>query len=233
MSYSCMIVDDEPLSHQVLKNHITQLKALKTPVSFFNAVDARAFLAENAIDILLLDIQMPEVTGLDFLKGLTNKPVTIFSTAYRKYALDGFDLGVADYLLKPISFKRFEVAIQRAIDLVETRKTDKNYEIEIKTGTQTILLDYREIEYAKGLKDYTILYLPNKKYVVLGSLKSYEESLPAQYFMRVHKSYIIAKNKIKTISQQKIIWNQTSIPIGRSYKAKVEEYVKGNAAPSP
>jgi DNA-binding LytR/AlgR family response regulator len=226
MSYTCMIVDDEPLSHQVLKNHIAQIKSLKTPVSFFNAIDATAFLAENTIDILLLDIQMPEVTGLEFLKGLTHKPVTIFSTAYRKYALDGFDLGVADYLLKPISFKRFEVAIQRAIELVETKKTDKKYEIEIKTGTQTILLDYREIEYAKGLKDYTILYLPNKKYIVLGSLKSYEESLPAQYFMRVHKSYLIARNKIKTINQQKIIWNQIAIPIGRSYKVKVEEFLK-------
>ncbi|MBA4850888.1 LytTR family DNA-binding domain-containing protein [Emticicia sp. BO119] len=228
MSYTCIIVDDEPLSHQVLKNHIAQVKSLKTPISFFNAIDAKAFLAENVVDIMLLDIQMPEITGLEFLKGLNNRPVTIFSTAYRKYALDGFDLGVADYLLKPISFKRFEVAIQRAIDLVESKKTDKNYEIEIRTGTQTILLDYREIEYAKGLKDYTILYLPDKKYVVLGSLKSYEESLPTQYFMRVHKSYMIAKNKIKNINQQKILWNQAAIPIGRSYKAKVEEFLKGN-----
>lgn len=225
MNYSCMIVDDEPLSHQVLKDYLTKIEAIRSPVSFFNAEDAKAFLSENSVDLLFLDIQMPEITGLEFIKSLSNKPVTIFSTAYRKYALDGFDLGVADYLLKPIAFERFEVAVKRALELLEAKKTDKSYEIKIKSGTQTFLFDYRTIEYAQGLKDYTVLYTNDTKYVVLGCLKNYEKLLPSTHFMRVHKSFIVAKSIIKTIHQQKIEWKQVAIPIGRSYKDKVETYL--------
>ena len=225
MSYSCMIVDDEPLSHQVLKDYIRKIPAMLPPVSFFNAEDAKAFLETNEIDLLFLDIQMPEITGLEFIKSLSHQPVTVLSTAYRKYALDGFDLGVADYLLKPIAFERFELAVKRASELLEARKTEKSYEITIKSGTQTCMFDYRTIEYAQGLKDYTILYTKDTKYVVLGCLKNYEKTLPATHFLRVHKSYIVAKTIIKTIHRQRIEWKQVSIPIGRSYKKGVEAYL--------
>lgn len=226
MIYTCMIVDDEPLSHQVLRTYIDRMDVLKFNISFYNAPDARKYLEQADIDLLFLDIQMPEVTGIEFLKTLAHKPVTIFTTAYRNYALDAFDLGVVDYLLKPISFERFEQAIHRALVALNAREKERHFEIEIKTGHQTVLLDYRDIEYAKGLKDYTILYTRERKYIVLGSLKNYEVLLPKKWFLRVHKSYLVAKHIIRSIQQQKIIWGQTTIPIGRSHKVIVMEYIK-------
>lgn len=226
MTYSYMIVDDEPLAHEVLKKYMERIPSLTWTGSFYNAVDAQLYLDVHKVDLLFLDIQMPEITGVDFLKRLKSKPVTIFTTAYRKYALVGFDLGVIDYLLKPIEFDRFEMAVRRAIDFLESKTEDKNIDLEIKVGTSTVLLDRREIQYARGLKDYTIIYTDKNKYTVLGNLKSYEKTLSPQYFIRVHKSFIIAKNRIKIIRQQKIKVNDVDIPIGRSYRPKLDEYLE-------
>ena len=141
--------------------------------SFYNAIDAKKWLEKGSADIFLLDIQMPELTGLDFLRSLKVKPVTILTTAYRDYAIEGFELGVIDYLLKPIQFSRLEMAMNRAMDFLRlsktgdtidfTKKKEKQFELLIKTGTTKILLDYRSVVYAQGLKDYTILHTKEKK----------------------------------------------------------------------
>src|SRR5689334_9706053 len=119
MNYTCVIVDDEPPSHQVLKNHIDRIPNLELKAGFYNANDAGTYLKTNNTDILLLDIQMPEITGIEFLKSLNVKPITIFTTAFRDYAFEGFELGVIDYLLKPVNFERFDIAIRRAIDFMQ------------------------------------------------------------------------------------------------------------------
>jgi len=227
MKYRCMIVDDEPLSHQVLENHMHTAGNLENIASAYNAEDARKLLEMHRVDILFLDIQMPEITGLEFLKSISSPPLTIFTTAYRRYALEGFDLGVVDYLLKPVSFERFQKAIKRAISLLSSREVDGK--IEVKAGTQTLLLNLVEIDYARGMKDYTVLHVGNRKYVVKGSLKNYEKDLPSSHFIRVHKSYIVSRNKIKQMKQQKILFDGVEIPIGRIFRKVVEEYLRESA----
>ena len=232
MKYTCIIVDDEPISHDVLKVHLEQIPEITLQYSFFNAKDAGDYLAQHTVDILLLDIQMPEINGLDFLRSLHEKPISIITTAFRDYALEGFELGVIDYLLKPIDFERFQLAIKRATDFLNLVKREDalsfekekdHYNILIKTGTRKVLLDYRTIQFAQGLKDYTILHTETKKYVVKGSIKSLEEYLPHDYFIRIHKSFIVATPLVKVIRRNKIELESVSIPIGRNYKARLNE----------
>lgn len=232
MKYACIIIDDEPLSHDVLKNHLASFPELKLVGTFFNAKDARNFLDGNSVDILLLDIEMPEISGLDFLRSLDEKPVSIVTTAYRDYAVEGFELGVIDYLMKPIPFERFETSLKRATDFLQLVKADdsidfseesSNFEILIKTGTKRVLLDYRKIIFAQGLKDYTILHTETEKFVVKGSVKAFESYLPKHYFIRVHKSFIVAIPRIKIARRNKIELGLLSIPIGRAFKSKVDD----------
>lgn len=226
MTYTCVIVDDEPPSHQVLKSHIDRIPNLQLAAEFFNAKDAGSYLKSNNADILLLDIQMPEVTGIDFLRSLAVKPITIFTTAFRDYAFEGFELGVIDYLLKPVHFERFEISIRRATDFMQMSKENPiDFEILIKSGTKKLLVDIRSIIYAQGLKDYTIIHTTDKKYVVKGSVKAFEEYLPSEYFLRVHKSFIVAKNQVKLVYKNKIELENVSIPVGRSYKEVLERYL--------
>lgn len=232
MKYSCIIIDDEPLSHDVLKNHLAAFPDLNLVGNFYNAKDASQFMVNNPVDILLLDIEMPEISGLDFLRGLNEKPVSIITTAYRDYAVEGFELGVIDYLMKPIPFDRFELSLKRATDFLQLVKSDnsidfatesRNFEILIKTGTKRVLLDYRKIIFAQGLKDYTILHTETEKYVVKGSVKAFESYLPNHYFLRVHKSFIVAIPRIKIARRNKIELGPLSIPIGRAFKTKVDD----------
>lgn len=225
MSFTCVIVDDEPPSHQVLKSHIERIPNLELIGEFYNARDAAEFFKKQSVDILLLDIQMPEITGIEFLRSLAVKPITIFSTAYRDYAFEGFELGVIDYLLKPVHFERFEMAVKRATDFIQLNVTPL-HDILIKSGTKKILIDYRTILYAQGLKDYTILHTTDKKYVVKGSVKAFEEYLPSEFFLRVHKSFIIAKEQVRLVYKNKIELENVSIPIGRSYKEALENYLE-------
>jgi DNA-binding LytR/AlgR family response regulator len=235
MKFSCIIVDDEPLSHNVLRSHLEHIDQVQVIGSFHNAKDAGRYLESHSADIMLLDIQMPEISGLDFLRTLETKPVTIITTAFRDYALEGFELGVIDYLLKPIELERFKTSMKRALDFlqlvkygdtVDFSKNENAYDLLIKTGTKKILLDYRKIIFAQGLKDYTILHTGEKKYVVKGSIKAFEEYLPNDNFVRVHKSFIVAKQLIKVVHKNKIELNAISIPIGRNFKEAVEEILK-------
>jgi DNA-binding LytR/AlgR family response regulator len=230
-----IIIDDEPYSHKVLQNHIAKIQRLQLKANFFNAADARAWLETNKTDIILLDIKMPEINGLDFLRSLPEKPITIFITAFRDYALEGFELGVIDYLLKPVQFSRLEMAINRAIDFlqlvntanaIDEEKKDRDYEILVKEGNRKTVIDYRDIIYAQGLKDYTILQTSKKKFVVKGSVKTMENYLPADFFMRVHKSFIVAKNRIRLVHKNKIELEEISIPIGRFFKEAVESFLQ-------
>ena len=235
MKFSVIIIDDEPYSHKVLQSHIAKIPQLQCKGSFFNAADAQAWLENNKTDIILLDIKMPEINGLEFLRALPEKPITIVITAFRDYALEGFELGVIDYLLKPVQFNRMERAINRAVDFlqlvntanaIDQKQADENFEILIKVGNRKTVIDYRDIIYAQGLKDYTILQTSKKKYVVKGSVKTMENYLPADFFMRVHKSFIVAKNKIRMVHKNKIELEEISIPVGRHFKEAVDRFLQ-------
>jgi len=238
MKFSCIIIDDEPLSHSVLKNHLQHTPEIQLVACFHNAQDAGNILERHTIDLILLDIHMPEINGLDFLRSLEVKPVTIITTAYRDYALDGFELGVIDYLLKPIEIDRFVNAIKRATEFLHLVKSgdtadinppDHSHNILIKTGTKKIMLDYRKIIFAQGLKDYTILHTHEAKYVVKGSIKSFEDYLPNDYFVRVHKSFIVAKPKIQVVHKNKIELETIAIPIGRNFKETVDALMRAES----
>lgn len=227
MIYSCMIVDDEPLAHRILEKYLADTEGVALTHKAFNAKDAAVFLAKNDVDILLLDINMPEINGIDFLKSLDNKPITIFTTAFRNHALEGYDLGVLDYLLKPIKRERFQLAISRAVEFLKLKALEEKLEdsthkeIIIRSNGQNIRLVTEKITHIQGLKDYTILFTSEKKYVVKGSVKAMVERLPTELFVRVHKSFIVAKSKLPLISRNKIEFEGFQIPIGRRFKNDV------------
>jgi DNA-binding LytR/AlgR family response regulator len=230
MKYTCVIVDDEPLAHEVLEGYINGYEGLMLKKNFFNAVEAEGYLNSNSIDILFLDIQMPEMTGLELLKRLPDKPITIFTTAFRDFALEGYELGVMDYLLKPIKMERFNSSVNKVIEFLSLRNLgtqmieDKNLtrNITIKSGTKTISLPFTSITHIQGLKDYSIVYGDdNKKYVIKGYLKVMDKIFNKQDFIRVHKSFIVAKTCIKSIDRDKIEIGNHTIPIGRIFKTNV------------
>lgn len=223
MNLTCIIVDDEPLAHTVIRNYLQEHADIRFEASFHNAVDARNFLQQQSVDLMFLDIQMPEVTGVSFLKSLPDKPVTIFTTAFRKYALEGFDLGVADFLLKPITKERFEQALERARKLISISWKSTQHFLEIKEGTEIKMVDVKDIVYVQGLKDYSVIYTHSGKHIVLGTLKNYEVKLPPDRFIRVHKSFVVNLTHFKGIRQQKIVLSGGSVPIGRSYKDLLEK----------
>ncbi|HUP12210.1 MAG TPA: LytTR family DNA-binding domain-containing protein [Niastella sp.] len=229
MMYKCMIVDDEPLAHTVLLSHIQKQDSLTVVKQCDNAEDARTYLAANPVDILFLDIEMPEETGIHLLQSLPQKPVTIFTTAYLHYSLEGFELGVIDYLVKPIRYERFDRAVKRAIDFLQLLQLrsgigTQDTELLIKTGNKKIAVSRNSITHVQALKDYVIIYSEQAKYVVRSTMKEMEELLGAAAFVRVHKSFIIAKSKARFYSANKIEFDNFEIPVGRKYKKVIEGF---------
>ena len=234
MMYKCVLVDDEPLAHKVLLNYIQKAGNLVVVKQFYTAEDTRLYLSDNAVDILFLDIEMPEETGIHLLQSLTNKPVTIFTTAFLHYSLEGFELGVMDYLIKPIRYERFERAVKRATDFLRLLQLTSGVENDvteqanllIKTGTKKVSVSRNSISHVQALKDYAIIYLGDAKYVVRSTMKEMEELLGASGFLRVHKSFIIAKGKACFFSADKIEFENFEIPVGRKYKRAIEHYLE-------
>lgn len=229
----CIIIDDEPLAQDVLEDHLSRIPNTRLEGRFNNAWSALKFLAGNEVDLILLDIEMPEMNGINFLKSIAPAPLTIFTTAYRNYAFEGYELGVIDFLLKPISFERFSKAIEKVKDFLALKNHNSSFEADtgapefvfVKSGVQRIKLFFDEVTYIQGLKDYAIIYTPIKKIVIKGSVKSMHEIFPANRFIRVHKSFIVAKDKITRIEKNRIIINDIQIPIGRNYKDEVEKEI--------
>lgn len=237
--YSCIIVEDEPLARNLLSAYISKVPRLELKQSFSNALDALEYLRENPVDVLFSDIQMPEVTGITLLKLLKTKPLIILTTAYSEYALEGYELEVYDYLLKPISFERFLKAVEKGIarldgngqQVVSTTiiqevqsATNQDY-IFVKDGTKLIKINLSDILYIEGLKDYVCIYTPQKKIISLQTMKSLEASLPSDRFTRVHNSFIIAFSAIEEIEKDRLVINKSTIPISDTYKKAFREIV--------
>ncbi|HLY68361.1 MAG TPA: LytTR family DNA-binding domain-containing protein [Puia sp.] len=230
MRYNCIIVDDEPLAHTVLKSYIDRENILNLHKQFYSAEDAKNYLIRQTPDILFLDVQMPEQTGIELLQSLAKRPVTIFTTAFLDYSLEGFELGVMDYLVKPIHYKRFDQAVKKAINFLELlelkSKNVNNLKDEssllIKSSNKKYLVNRSIITHVQALRDYAILYTMHDKFVVRSTMKEMEELLGTMDFIRVHRSFIISKIKLQFCLNNKIEFDNFEIPVGRKYKKNIE-----------
>jgi len=236
MSYTCLIVDDEQLARRLLQEFVTKVPMLELAGMCKNPLEAMEVLNSKRIDIMFLDIQMPEITGVEFMKSLQHKPATIFTTAYSEYALEGYQLDVIDYLVKPFPLDRFIKAVNKAIDFIDLKKSANKKDQKKSMDSNHLLLraDHKiykvaleDIQYIEGLKEYVSYYTNEKRIIVLQSLKSIEESLPSDKFIRVHRSYIVPIDKIKTLDGNQVQIGDKLIPIGRSYKEDVLKRVFG------
>ncbi|MBK9733345.1 MAG: response regulator transcription factor [Chitinophagaceae bacterium] len=217
----CIIVDDEPLAQEVLENYVQRVGGeLNLVKKCSNALDAFQSLHNEKIDLLFLDIQMPVIDGLSFLKSLKNPPAVILTTAYPNHAIEGFDLDVVDYLLKPISFERFLKAVNKVIEM---RKAMSNPEgntdyMFVKVDSKLVKINYADIIYIEGMKDYLKIFVKERPLVVHQTMKKIEDLLPRNKFIRVHKSYIVAISAVNSIVGNFIEINGKEIPIGANYK---------------
>ena len=232
VKYKCVIVDDEPLAQKIIAGYVQQYGGLEIAGIFSNAADAKNFMQNNLPDVLLLDIQMPEETGIQLIKSLEYKPITIFTTAHINYSLEGFELGVLDYLVKPIRYKRFETAMNRAVEVLELLQIkaklqhDESEDLFIKSGTKKYILKRKDISHIQGWKDYAIIFCNHKKYIVRATMKEMETMLGNERFARVHKSFIVAKEKLKHYANMKIEFEDYEIPVGRKYKGNADIFIE-------
>lgn len=235
MKIRCIIIDDEYPARVLLSDYIKNLPQLELVKSFKNPMEAMETLNTGDVDLVFLDIQMPGLTGIEFLKSLRNKPMIIFTTAYPEYALEGYSLDVIDYLLKPITFDRFVQAVNKASELHKLRNQNSDKKesgketsvedfIQIKSGPKTHRVRISEIYYIEGLREYVTYVLKDQKIISLESLRNLEVSLPDN-FLRVHKSFIINKDKVEVLEGNQLQIKDRKIPIGKSYKEKVMKEV--------
>lgn len=217
---TCIIIDDEPLAIDLLESYVNKVEDLEVIGMFSNPLDALKILRDQTVDLLFLDIQMPEITGVEFKKIINPDIKVIFTTAYSDYALESYDLNAVDYLLKPITFQRFLQAVEK----VKSKATktvipeDTNDYIFVKTEYRHQKIAFTDILFMKGLSDYVAIQTKNGKVLTLQNMKEFEAKLPNNKFIRVHKSYIIALEHIDFIERNRIVIQNEYIPIGATYK---------------
>jgi DNA-binding LytR/AlgR family response regulator len=229
MKIKCLIVDDETGAHAVLENYISRLDHLELVGNAYNAIEANQWLMKEKIDLLFLDINMPEITGLEFLQTLKEIPNVILTTAYSEFALDAYDLGVMDYLLKPIPFPRFMKAINKMASSVETKEIQpKSQEtfIELKVDGFMKRFDFEHVLYFQGMGNYVKIITREKSYMTIMTMSSLEQQVCGISFLRVHKSFIVSAQLIKEKGDKdKIDGGKIEIPIGRSYKLLLNSFL--------
>ena len=237
-----LIVDDEPLALDVLETFIGQMPELKLVRRCTNALEANEALKSLDIDLMFIDIQMPQLTGIDFVKTLTDPPMVVFTTAYPNYAIQGFDLNALDYLLKPISLERFMRAVNRAVEHHEAMNRDTTSSAGtaedssdfffVKADKKLVKVNFDDIIYIEGLKDYVIIRLLNTRVITLQTMKSLEEKLPTNKFRRIHRSFIVSMDKILAIDGSLVEVMEKdkpkSLPIGKNYRDELLEMIEKN-----
>ena len=240
MKINCIAVDDEPLALEKMEDYIKRVDFLNLLGLIDNGVDAINFIKQNKVDLVFLDIQMNDLSGIDLLETLSVKPIIVFTTAYENYALQGYELNVTDYLLKPISFKRFLKAIDKVAEVFRTRnnhsktgpaeenETNEQDSIFIKSEGKMQRIIFNDILYIEAMKDYVKIWTPSGKIICLSNIKNFIEKLPASQFLRIHKSYAIALDKIEAIKQKYVEIAGQDIPIGSTYKNLLFSKLKKN-----
>ena len=227
---NCIIVDDEPIAREILENYLQKLNTIKVVKSCKNVKEALEITSKTKIDLVLLDINMPEISGLTLAKVIDKNIKVIFTTAYREYAVDGFDIQAVDYLLKPISYERFLQAITKFFKLSETISTktpvleqQKTDFIFVRSDRKMVKINFNDILYIESLSDYIKIHTKEKVIVTRETISNMEGKLPSMLFLRIHRSYIIAIHKIETYTNEFIEINKKALPISRSYKEGVLE----------
>lgn len=240
-----IIVDDEPLAQDVLETYVEKVPDLNLVKKCSNALEANEALKTEEIDLMFLDIQMPQLTGIDFLKSLVNPPIVIFTTAYPNYAIEGFELNALDYLLKPISLDRFMKAVNKATEQIkiqrkisdneeaikEEGKTQEDFTF-VKADKKLVKVNYEDVIYIEGLKDYVIIRQDDDRVITLQTMKSLEAKLPSDTFRRIHRSYIVNLNRINAIvgNMVEVIEKGKAkhLPIGKNYREDLLEIINKN-----
>lgn len=232
----CLVIDDEPLARRAIIEYINQVDFLQTIDSCASALEAQELIENNSYDLLFLDINMPYLSGIDFLESITQSPMVIFTTAYSEYALDGFRLQVVDYLLKPISFKRFYQAAIKAKELFTLKQQSKSEQQDITDNTvyvkhedSFVKIDWNDIMYIEAMQNYLKLHLKSRCLIIHQTMIAIEELLPKEHFFRIHKSFLININHIESISGGRVFIKETELPISRMRKeALLNEVVYKN-----
>ena len=236
MKLKTIAIDDEPLALRLVTDYVSKTPFLELVGSFDNPLDAIDFLSKQSVDLIFVDIQMPDLTGIEFARSLESAPKIVFTTAYEKYAIEGFKLNAIDYLLKPFSYEEFLKAAGKARKQTEL---EANVLPSIEANSQFLFLkseykirriNFNDILYIEGLKDYIKVYISgdDKPVMSLNSIKSLEQKLPEDKFMRVHRSFIVNLDKIDTIERSRIIFGKVYIPVSDQYKDKFQEYLDKN-----
>ena len=225
---NCVIIDDEPLALDLLESFVAKTPSLNLIARCENALEALEIINREPVDLVFLDIEMPDITGIQLVKSLDKKPLIIFTTAYDKYAVEGFELDVVDYLLKPIPFERFVKAVNKASTLhlaknPQAKPDETPDHIYVKADYQMVKVTIKDILYIEGLKDYIKIYLPQKTILTLLTLKGVEQMLPSKEFSRIHRSYIVPLKKIDAIRKNSLRIGEQEIPIGEKYKEEFME----------
>jgi DNA-binding LytR/AlgR family response regulator len=230
----CVAVDDEPPALDVLKKYISSVQSLELVGTCSDAIEALNFIQQNPVDLIFLDIQMPQILGTDFLRTLKKPPKVIFTTAFRKFAVEGFELDAVDYLLKPISFERFLKAVNKVMDAslnatlsLESAETTNKMQVEnniyLRSDRKMIKVALSDIMYIESLKDYIKVVATSGTIITKQSISSIEETLPKDMFMRIHRSFIVALSKIESYSNELVWVGKTELPISRMYRHEVEK----------
>ncbi|PWJ45061.1 LytR/AlgR family response regulator transcription factor [Sediminitomix flava] len=235
----CITIDDEPLALRQIVNYIEKTPFLECVGQFENALEALTFLKENEVDLMFVDIQMPDISGMDFVKMLKNPPRIIFTTAYSEYAVEGFKVDAVDYLLKPIGYPDFFKAAEKARDRITpitSKEVEKNIEgnsefLFVKSEHKMLRINTSKIKYIEGMREYVRIHLEDQKPVMaLMSMKKIDEFLPSEHFMRVHRSYIVNLNKIEVINRSRIIFDEdVYIPVSDQYKNDFQAFLDKNS----
>lgn len=226
---NCLVVDDEPIARKGMLEYIEQVDFLYAVAVCKNAIEASQALQNNPVDLVFLDIQMPKLTGIDFLRNLPNPPLVVFTTAFPEYAIEGYELNVLDYLLKPISFERFFKAVSKAQSFLNLRSkkevTVAGLYFFVKSNQKLEKIMTDDILYIEALANYIILHTKTRKHIVYMSFKGIESQLPGDLFLKIHKSYIVALNAIQTIDNDEVILDGHILPISKSYRTAVMDRV--------
>lgn len=237
----CLAVDDEPPALEVLKKFIASVHSLELAAACTDAIEALNFLQSNPVDLIFLDIQMPELLGTDFIRALKNPPKVIFTTAFRKYAIEGFELDAVDYLLKPISFDRFLRAINKVMQTslsdtridnesdsyrMQNKKSAANDYISFRSDRKMIKVALNDIMYIESIKDYIKVITTSGTIITKQSISSVEEMLPNEIFIRIHRSYIVSVNKVESYNHEMVWIAKQELPISRMYRHEVEALLK-------
>lgn len=236
MKLNCIIVDDEPLAQDIIESYLESEPDIALIRKCQNALEAREALKNLSVDLLFLDIQMPEISGIEFLRSLKSPPMVIFTTAHPNYAVEGFNLDAVDYLMKPISLDRFKKAVKKARELYQMKHQPVSFSLPaeeddhffVKADQKLVKLRYDDIHYVEALADYVKIHTNEKRIITLQTMKKMEERLPRDRFIRVHRSFIVRIGEIKSISGNKIELGEQQIPIGKNYKSSLYEYLYAN-----